>query len=264
MTAQFAQSKFNGLNSRNYGVYQSFTCPRPNEFYNIRMEAFPLPILPLPNIVLFPNTVIPMLIVEPTYIKMVKDCLMTDQSIGISMAEPIEELSGPPRYSPQRIATMGKPILLEENEDGSLKILMKGEKRVELLTTEQNLPYLIYKVRILPDLREKQSLTLNSHQIERLRDILHQWVGDTIEDSLERESFFQTLESVHHIVDYLAMFLIGDRHIRQLLLENRSLHERIQILSSLLRGEYPDCEDHLVVNAIKEFEAGEMDHYFVH
>lgn len=180
------------------------------------------------------------------------------------MAEPIDEISGPPRYSPQRVATMGKPILLDEHEDGSLKILIKGEKRIELLSTEQNLPYLIYKVRIIPDVRDKTPLTLSSPQIERLRGLLHQWVEDTISDSLERESFFQTLESVHHIVDYLAMFLIGDRHIRQLLLENRSLHERIQVLSSLLRGEYPDCEDHLVVNAIKDFESGDIDQYFVH
>ncbi len=228
------------------------------------METFPLPILPLPNVVLFPHTVIPMLIAEPTYIKMVKDCVLTDQSLGVSMAEPIDEISGPPRYTPQRVATMGKPIILEENEDGSLRILLKGEKRVELITTEQNIPYLIYKVRILPDLREKQGLTFHSPQIARLKEILNYWVEDTIEDSLERESFFQTLESVHHIADYLCMFLIGDRHIRQMLLENRSLHERIQMLSSLLRGEYPDCEDHLVINAMKEFDSGEMQQYFIH
>jgi len=57
---------------------------------------------------------------------------------------------------------------------------------------------------------------------------------------------------------------VGDRQIRQLLLENTSLHERIQILSSLLRGSYPDCEDSLVVDAIKDFEYGEVEHYYIH
>lgn len=232
------------------------------------MDFFPLPILPLPNIVLFPHTVIPMLIAEPSYIKMVKDCLITDQSIGISMAEPVRDVQGhindPPRYTPQRVATMGKPILLEENEDGSIKILIKGEKRIELLQVEQNLPYLIYRVRVIPDKRDNGPLSFEAPHIERLKNILNNWVEDTIEDSLERESFFQTLESVHHIMDYLAMFMVGDRHIRQLLLENRSLHERIQMLSSLLRGDYPDCEDTMVVNAIKDFETGELDHYYVH
>ncbi|MCF8060528.1 MAG: LON peptidase substrate-binding domain-containing protein [Bacteriovoracaceae bacterium] len=228
------------------------------------METFPLAILPLPNVVLFPNTIIPMLIVEPTYVKMVRDCLVTEQSIGISMAEPIEERSGSPRYSPQRVATMGKPILLEEHEDGSLKILVKGEQRIELISVEQNIPYLIYKVRTIPDIRESSAIAFESPHIERLKEILDNWMEDTIEDSLERETFLQTLNTLHHIMDYLAMFMVADRHIRQLLLENRSLHERIQMLSSLLRGEYPDCEDTLVVNAIKDFEYGEMEHYFVH
>ena len=232
------------------------------------MESFPLPILPLPNIVMFPNTIIPMLIAEPSYVTMIKDCLITDQSIGISMAEPLRNVKGeindPPRYSPQRIATMGKPVLLEENEDGSIKILVKGEKRIELLQVEQNIPYLIYRVRTLPDTRETGPLAFESPQIERLKDLLNNWVDDTIQDSLERESFYQTLESIHHIIDYLSMFMVGDRHVRQLLLENRSLHERIQMLSSLLRGEYPDCEDNLVVSAMKDFESNELDHYYVH
>lgn len=227
-----------------------------------------MPILPLPNIVMFPNTIIPMLIAEPTYIKMVKDCLITDQSIGIAMAEPIAsakgEINDSLRYSPQRIATMGKPVLLEENEDGTIKILVKGEKRIELLQVEQNLPYLIYRVRTIPDLRENSGLTLHSPQIERLKDILNNWVDDTIEDSLERESFFQTLESIHHIMDYLSMFMIGDRHIRQLLLENRSLHERIQMLSSLLRGDYSEGEDTIVASAMKDFESGELEYHYVH
>ena len=147
---------------------------------------------------------------------------------------------------------------------GSIKILVKGEKRIELLQVEQNIPYLIYRVRTLPDTRETGPLAFESPQIERLKDLLNNWVDDTIQDSLERESFYQTLESIHHIIDYLSMFMVGDRHVRQLLLENRSLHERIQMLSSLLRGEYPDCEDNLVVSAMKDFESNELDHYYVH
>lgn len=229
------------------------------------MESFPLAILPLPNIVLFPNTTIPMLVAEPTYVKMIKDCIIADQNLGISMAEPVEDVAGVTRYTPKRIATMGKPILLEENDDGSIKILVKGEKRVELIHTEQNIPYLIYKCRLIPDQKEYGPLKFDSPQISRLRDILNQWVEDTIDDSLERETFFQSLHSIHHILDYLSMFMIGDRHIRQLLLENTSLHERIQMLSSLLKGEYPEGEDTIVANAIKDFEySEELPHYVVH
>lgn len=180
------------------------------------------------------------------------------------MAEPVDDHTGYTRYSPRRIGTMGKPILLEENDDGSIKILIKGTQRIELINTEQNIPYLIYKCRVIPDIKDKGHLQFESPQISRLREILNHWVEDTIDDSLERETFFQSLTSIHHILDYLAMFMVGDRLMRQLLLENTSLHERISILSSILRGEYPDCEDSIVVSAIKDFESGDLDHYFVH
>ncbi|MAF79288.1 MAG: hypothetical protein CME63_04700 [Halobacteriovoraceae bacterium] len=220
------------------------------------MKKFPLPILPLPELVLFPHTVIPMLIVEPTYVKMIKDCILTDQSIGVALAEPINDEKTIAKYTPQKVATMGKPVLLEELDDGSIKVLIRGEERIELLRVEQNIPYLIYQVRELPDIKESSQFHFDGPKIERLKDILFQWLDDTVSDSVERDTFIDSLESLHHFIDYLSMFLVHDRSMRQLLLENCSLHERIQVLSTLLRGDYPDCEDEMVLEAIKEFEYG--------
>ncbi len=230
------------------------------------MDQLRLPILPLPNIVFFPNTSIPMLVSEPSYVRMIKDTIANDGHIGISMAEPTEEdqYNGSLRYTPQRIGTMGKPILLEELEDGSLKLLVEGSARIELLNVEQNIPYLIYKIKLIPDLKNHVPLSFENAQISRLKEILDLWIEDTIDDSLERESFVQSLGGIHSIVDYLAMFLVGDREVRQVILENRNLHERIQILGSLLKGEYPHCEDDLVANAVKDFEYREKEHYLVH
>lgn len=226
------------------------------------MKRYPLPILPLPELVFFPHTSIPMLIVEPIYIKMVKDCLMTDQSIGLALAEPTVTNSKGSKFSPQRIATMGKPILLEEYEDGSLKILVRGEARIELLRIQQNIPYLVYQVSELPDIKEENQFHSEIPKLERLKDILFHWLDDTIHDSVEREIFIDSLESLNHIIDYLSMFLVQDISMRQLLLENCSLHQRVQVLSTLLRGDYPDCEDELVLNAIKEFEFADASDSF--
>ncbi len=226
------------------------------------MNKFPLPILPLPELVFFPHTVMPMLIVEPAYIKLVKDCLLTDQSIGVALAEDLHKDKVMSKFTPHRIATMGKPILIEEFENGSLKILIRGESRIELLKVEQNIPYLVYQVRELPDIKVGTHFHFDGPKIERLKDILFRWLDDTVTDSLERESFIQSLESLHHIIDYLSMFLVHDTSMRQLLLENCSLHERVQILSTLLRGNYPDCEDELVLNAIKEFEYSDLSEMY--
>lgn len=227
-------------------------------------DSIALPILPLPNIVFFPHTVLPMIIVEPSYIKMIKDCVNSNQSLVISMAEPIGTSEDGEHYTPQAIATMGKPMMLEELEDGSIKILLSGQQRVELLSVEQNLPYLIYKVRLLPDHRDQKLTELKGPQIERLRGLLNSWIDDSIEDSIEREVFLDSLDSLHHLIDYVSMYLVSDRSMKQIILENRSLQDRIQQLYSLLRGTYPDCEDSLVALAMKDYENVELRAKLVH
>ena len=223
-----------------------------------------LPILPLPNIVFFPHTVLTMIVVEPSYIKMIRDCINCDGSLVISMAEPIGSAEDGQHYTPQAIATMGKPMMLEELEDGSIKVLISGQQRVELLAIEQNLPYLIYKVRLLPDVKETKLMELEGPQIERLRNLLHAWIDDSIDDSLERETFLESLDSLHHLIDYVSMYLVSDRSMKQIVLENMSLHDRIQQLYSLLRGVYPDCEDSLVAMAMKDYESVELRSKLVH
>jgi Lon protease-like protein len=205
-----------------------------------------------------------MIVVEPSYIKMIRDCIDKDYSLVISMAEPIGTSEEGEHYTPQAIATMGKPMMLEELEDGSIKVLITGQQRVELVAVEQNLPYLVYRVRLLPDKRDSKLMELEGPQIERLRSLLNAWVDDSIHDSLERETFFESLDSLYHLIDYVSMYLVNDRLMKQIVLENRSLHDRIQQLYSLLRGDYPDCEDSLVALAMKDYENVELHSKLVH
>lgn len=217
------------------------------------MTTLRLPVLPIPNVVFFPNTAIPIFVVEPVYIKMIKECIDSGLPLGISMAEPVNNHFNQVRYSPKVICSMGKPIILEELEDGSLKVLIKGQSRVRLLKVQQNLPYLIYEAEIIPEAACENGFATEG-QITRLKELLDIWLEETICDSMERESFSQNIVNVNCVVDYLSMFLIQDREMRQLLLENVYLHERIQMLNSLLQGECPLYEDVTVANAIKSFE----------
>ena len=227
-------------------------------------DSINLPILPLPEVVFFPHTVLPMIVVEPSYIKMIRDCIKKDHSLVISMAEPIGTSEDGEHYTPQAIATMGKPMMLEDLEDGSIRVIITGQQRVELVSVEQNLPYLVYRVRLLPDQKESQLMELEGPQIERLRSLLNAWIDDSIYDSLERETFLESLDSLHHLIDYVSMYLINDRLMKQIVLENRSLHDRVQQLYSLLRGDYPDCEDSLVALAMKDYESVELRSKLVH
>ncbi|PIP96755.1 MAG: hypothetical protein COW00_17035 [Bdellovibrio sp. CG12_big_fil_rev_8_21_14_0_65_39_13] len=212
-----------------------------------------LPVLPIPNVVFYPNTALPLLVVEPIYRRMINDCIEKNLNLGIALAEPVGVNTKDARWVPHKICTMGKPIIIEELPDGSLKVLVRGLARVRLKDIKQNIPYMIFDAEAIQDFALDESFD-SEGKIERLSKILDQWVLDFIPDSLERDSFYHNLVDTKHIVDYVCMFLIQDRELRQLLLENMSLIERIQMLDTLLPGHYPMNEDALVGRAIKEFE----------
>jgi Lon protease-like protein len=219
-------------------------------------------VLPIPNVVFFPHASLPIFVVDQVYVRMIRDCIENNELLVVTMAEHHGVYKSFNEYGHKKVGSAGRPIILEELPDGTLKVLIKGVCRVTLETVIQNLPYLVCEAEELHD--EIETETMMGPQVERLRDILNSWLGDNIPDSVEREIFCQSLISIYHIIDYVCMFLIRDRDIRQLLLENRSLYERIQMLNTLLQEPHPYIENPNAVSAIKSYEILEKTAKFGH
>lgn len=221
-----------------------------------------LAVLPIPNVVFYPHTALPVYVTEPVYVRMIRECIDSGQLLAVSLAEPVDPMSPKTKYHPKDICGVGRPLLLEENSDGSIKILIRGITRARLGNVTQNLPYLIFEAEELNDVAE--SFTFNQEDVSRLSEILTRWLGRNIVDSVDRDTFLQSLSSVYHVVDYTCMFLIHNPEMRQMLLESQSLAERIQVLNSLLQGEDPWQEDPSVVQALKVYETIEYTSAVAH
>jgi Lon protease-like protein len=206
-------------------------------------------VLPVPNLVFFPNSTLPLFIIEPVYVSMVQDCIQNGELLAVSMAEPVSISSGRVRYLPKPICGVGRPYISQQLSDGSLRILLKGLGRINLDHVEQNLPYLRFSAHFVPDRGEGQGYSENA--IERLQILLHNWIDDNILDSVEREKFRQGITTVPQIIDAISMFMVNDADVRQILLENTSLLERIQLLSRLFQS---DIADFQVIRALKNYE----------
>lgn len=215
------------------------------------MQLKEIPVLPIPRLVFYPNTSIPLLIVEPHYRDMVKEVLDHGLPLVITLAEP-RYFEGRIRYLPRLVATMGRPVLIEELADGSMKIVLHGMMRVKLTHIVQNLPYLIFNVVPIEDDFEKTKI--DTQTSIKLREMLDHWLNVNIENSLERENFSKTIQDVPSLVDHLCFFMIKDVETRQLLLETTSLFERITLLSSLFPFGHQETEDFSTRDALKSFE----------
>ena len=89
------------------------------------------PVFPLPNAVLFPDTVLPLHIFEPRYRQMVRDVADGEGHMAIALLEPgfEEDYEGSPAF--HRIGTLGRVENLEDLPNGRFNLHLVGLRRVE-------------------------------------------------------------------------------------------------------------------------------------
>ena len=99
----------------------------------VQAAAGRLKVFPLPSLVLFPGTAVPLHIFEPRYRAMVKDAIATDGVFALAQvpAVGVAELPGSPPLRP--ILSVGVISLHEERPDGRYDLMLTGVCRARLI-----------------------------------------------------------------------------------------------------------------------------------
>lgn len=129
-------------------------------------------VFPLPNVVLFPNTVLPLHVFEPRYRELVRDASAGDGLIAVSLLTEgwEEQYDDSPPF--ERIATVGRIDDLEPLADGRYILNLVGLERVALGEVIRERPYRLVEFesrgesspsRETPELREAKLDLLASH-----------------------------------------------------------------------------------------------------
>jgi ATP-dependent Lon protease len=98
-----------------------------------------IPLFPLPNLVLFPNIVVPLHIFEDRYKSMINACVDHDEVFGLVLLR-----SGAEEESEQTIHRVGvsaRVVEVERLEEGRLNILCEGESRFRIYRFTQQVPF---------------------------------------------------------------------------------------------------------------------------
>lgn len=135
---------------------------------------FLLPIFPLPNLVFFPNTRLPLHVFEPRYRQMVTDALDADKRFGIILLRPGWErdyFGAPAVHACGTIGTIEQAVPLE---DGRFNILIRGDVRFRILDEVSKLPYRTARVVAQPETQRDSDES--SAQREWLADLARQYL----------------------------------------------------------------------------------------
>src|ERR671923_898846 len=117
-----------------------------------------LPIFPLPNVVLTPNSSLPLFIFEERYKQMVQDCIAGDRYLSVALLRKgWEQESGPPR--PYPVAGFGRIVQAARLPNDCMDIVVQGMGRIRMLDFHDDRAYLRATVEILrPTYAPSQSL----------------------------------------------------------------------------------------------------------
>jgi len=109
------------------------------------------PLLPLRDIVIFPSMVVPLFVGREKSIKALQEVMKTDKSI-VLVTQKNSEIDDPEGKDLFQYGCLSKVLQLLKLPDGTVKVLVEGEKRIKILKhSENNNNYLTCEVEVAED-----------------------------------------------------------------------------------------------------------------
>ena len=90
------------------------------------------PLLPLRDIVIFPSLIVPLFVGREKSIKALKEAMKSDKSI-VLITQKNSEIDDPTGKDLYQYGCMSKVLQLLKLPDGTVKVLVEGEKRVKII-----------------------------------------------------------------------------------------------------------------------------------
>src|SRR5471030_152531 len=108
-----------------------------------------VPVMTLPNVVFFPQALLPLHIFESRYRQMLKDVLTADRLFAVAgLDSRLADIPG--RFEPpHRIASVGIVRACQKNDNGTSNLLLQGLARVEVVEILADEPYRRIRIRAL-------------------------------------------------------------------------------------------------------------------
>ena len=127
-----------------------------------------IPIFPLPDLTLFPNSVQPFHIFEPRYREMIADALAGDSIIGMVMLQPGYEDDYEGRPPIHAMGAAGLIVASERLPDGRYNIVLQGLAKFRVLAEDESRAYRIADIEELPEaeVQDRELLGSRRRQLE--------------------------------------------------------------------------------------------------
>ena len=191
-----------------------------------------IPIFPLSNFIVFPDTTVPLNIFEQRYLQMVDDSMTSNRLIGMIQPRKTTNSKNPDLFD---IGCLCKITSFNETEDGRYIIILKGITRFKKITEVEN-KKLYRELNVSYELFDTdKKLDTKDFEYSDLKKILFQL--KVLFEKRGYEINWKDLESqdVYQTLSALSMASPFSIQEKQMLLETKNLEDRKNKFEEILR-----------------------------
>lgn len=200
-----------------------------------------IPIFPLPDMVFFPKTLLPLHVFEPRYKEMVAHALGSGRLIGMVLLKPGWEPSYYEHPDAYEVGCLGRIQQIEEAEEGRYNIVLLGIHKFRILRYIKMEPFRIAEVQLLEDIspaeNESQVIAEKSDLLTLTRQLSQRLPSEVLSDKTELSRL-----SYEGVVNNLAMSVNMDAEAKQQLLEMEQVRARGRAVAHQLRKQLETLE----------------------
>lgn len=205
---------------------------QPGEFKEVPNIPKELPILPMNNIIIFPNVVAPLIISDDRRMAIVNEALGDRKIVGLFAVKSREEGQS------ETLHKIGSAIFILKMfriPDGSMGLLVQGISRLRLIEITQREPILKGKVELIPEQFEKtvKVEALRREVVEIFQQIVS--LSPFLQDELGQVAI--NLDDPGRLADLIVSNLKIDIAERQSVLETLNVEDRLIKLLTYLNRE---------------------------
>ncbi|MBX3421317.1 MAG: LON peptidase substrate-binding domain-containing protein [Pirellulaceae bacterium] len=230
---------------------QPFSAAWPSDFSG-RVSLFPLP-----NAILFPNSILPLHIFEPRYCEMLTDALASDRLIAMAVLKPDWQAHYDQRPQIERSVCVGKIVSHTPCDNDRHNILMLGLKRARI-TRELDSPkmYRVAEVEVLEDYYPDDPDQLRQQLTQDLQNSFMRFVPDGL---AAQDSFQQLIGQpipLGTLTDAIAHVTNLPMAIKLQLLAEANVDSRCRLLMRCLEQRSADSDASAEISLRQDVLAG--------
>jgi ATP-dependent Lon protease len=223
-------------------------------------ESFQYPLLPLRDVVVFPNMVVPLFVGREKSIKALEYVMSHEKEIFLS-SQKDAKVDNPSRKDIYLCGTLGTVLQLLRLPDGTVKALIEGKRRAKIENFLDDQPFFMVEVSISPKEAEAgiETKALMRTVMEAFKEYAK--LNDKIGKDLV--STVSSMEDPSRLTDTIAAHLALKVHDKQDLLETGDVNERMEKLFEKLRNEINilALESRLKKRVKRQMEKTQKDYY---